>query len=718
MSTVVIVESPGKTKKIEKILGAGHQVYASVGHIRDLPSNKMGIEGPDYQMQYVPTDRGKTVISKLKQAIKGADRIVIATDPDREGEAIAWHIQDALKIKDYDRVTFTAITAEKIKQAMAAPTQIDMPRVRAQEARRALDRLVGYGVSPVISQKLGGRLSAGRVQSPAVRLVVDREREISSFKSTEHYSAVLFFGEGDQQWRAELVTKPHIAEGKFLLNKDLAESAAASRETTVAAYEDEIKSKAPQCPFTTSLLQQVAGSRLKYKPKKTMDLAQKLYEQGVITYHRTDSRNLDAQGIAEIRAYADDQGLELPAEPRTWKEKEGSQEGHEAIRPTSIADTEAGDTADEKALYQLIWQRAVASQLAAADYATRTVELSAGDFMYRATGSKLEKLGWQAVYKDDDKKEAANPVPILAVGQALTATNGQLLTKKTQPPRRFTEPTLVKELEDQGIGRPSTYAAIMENIGGRGYIEGDKKGYLSPTKTGEAIRDALVGHFIFAELDYTRDMENRLDLIAEDKDDFLSVIQGADEALQAELEKFGATQSQALHPCPDCGKALVKINGSKGVFWGCSGYRDNTCSVTLPDDNGAPGERKKAEISTEFLCPECNAGMVRIEGKYGAFWGCSNFSGDDGCKTKLPDENGKPGKAPPKREISKYPCPRCNYKLERYKGTKNGKDYDFYGCVDRKTCKATFVTASNGLPDFVEEEGFKHNAVADPSKLV
>lgn len=669
MTTLVIVESPGKVKKIGAVLGAGYRVEASVGHVRDLPTDgELGVEPPSFELNYVPTDRGKGVLAKLKTAVAAADDVLLATDPDREGEAIAWHLADALKLKNPKRITFTAITAEKIKAAIAAPRTIDMARVRAQEARRALDRIVGFRVSPALSDRAGQRLSAGRVQSPAVRLIVDREREIAAFKVTEHYGVELTFKEQDGTlWKAEWDTKPHLAEGaEYLLDQNLAAQVAKVRDVKASAFEDAEKGKAPAAPFTTSTLQQAAGRRLKYNETKTMELAQKLYEQGAITYHRTDNPNLDAAGVEDIAAYARDAGLRLAEKPRKWKSKEGAQEGHEAIRPAHADQLEAGETEAEKALYRLIWQRAVASQLTDAVYAVRTASL-AGDadgtaVTFVARGRTLIDRGWMEVYAedvDDDKddgEESNNPVPAMAIGDSRTADSARVLTKKTKPPSRIKRTDLGPTLEKLAIGRPSTYAAITQNILNRGYVTEDSKGYLHPAPLGETIRDALVGRFAFAEFDYTRKLEDDLDDIAEAKNDYRTVVAGAWEALDTELGALDTAQIEAAYPCDQCGKAMRRVKGGHGFFWGCTGYPD--CKNTRPDVKGKPGERKAAPPPTGHDCPKCGKPLARRQGV------------------------GKPPK----------------------KGMK-GRPYDFYSCTGFPKCDAKFNTGSDGKPVFTAGDG-------------
>lgn len=666
MTTLVIVESPKKVKTIGPILGDRYTVMASVGHVRDLPSKEMGLEPPTFDLTYEATERGRSVLAKLKAAAKEADGVILATDPDREGEAISWHLAEALNLKNPQRVTFTAITKDKILAAFAAPRPLDMQRVHAQEARRALDRIIGYRVSPALSDATGQRIGAGRVQSPAVRLVVDRERAIAAFKSTQHYGAELIFTNEDAtSWKAQFDTKPHLAPGEtYLLDDKLAKLAAAIRNVTVAEYSDSEEGRAPAAPFTTSTMQQAAGQRLKLKPKETMQLAQKLYEQGAITYHRTDAPNMDAEGMADIAAYAQSAGLALAAKPRKWKAKDGAQEGHEAIRPTSAANLDCGEDEAEKALYRLIWQRAVASQLADATYAVRSVRL-AGDaegtpVEFKATGKTLVSPGWQAVYAEDAADEDAekdetssNPIPALTVDAALVASDGRVLTKKTKPPVRYKLPTLVMEMEKLGIGRPSTYAAILDNIMARDYIAEDKKGYLLPSSTGEILRDGLVDRFAFIDLDYTRGLEEQLDQIAEGQATYLDVVSAAWASLDTELATLESAALPVAHPCPTCAKALRRIKGENGFFWACS---DRECKTTLPDAKGKPGERKAPPAPTGIACPKCGKELAHRVGT----------------------------SKPVKRGMKPRP-------------------YDFYSCTGYPKCDAKYNTGADGKPVFGDD---------------
>lgn len=653
---LVIVESPGKVKKIREILGQGWDVQASVGHVRDLPEREMGVEAPDFKPKYVPTERGKDVLARLRKAVDRANAVYLATDLDREGEAIAWHLKQALRLENPQRIRFAEITPKAIKTAIANPSGIDVKKVAAQEGRRVLDRLVGYMVSPKLGDMAGRRgLSAGRVQSPAVRIVLERERAIQAFKPTNHFGAQLGFG----SWTADWETGPFLPEGqKYLLDSSLAERVAAVRQLHVLECEEKTESKAPPAPFITSTLQQAASNKLRMKPKATMEAAQKLYEQGHITYMRTDNPNLSDDALIEIYQVCQAKGLPMVEQPRTWKAKGDAQEAHEAIRPTHFEIEEAGETPEQKALYKLIWQRALGCQLAAARYAVRTVRLRAVDTLdgkpvdFTGKGRALVYEGWRALYDDDtesdddkqkDKDDANNPVPHLEAGQSLDAETGKVLSKKTRAPSRFTEAELIKELERLGIGRPSTYAAIMENIMSRGYVENDKAGkYLVPTETGALVIDALVNsRFSFIEYAFTRDMEARLDLVAEGRSSYREVVSVVHDSLEQELGHM-KVDAAPQYPCPDCGKAMFRRKGSKGFFWGCSGHPD--CSTTLPDAGGKPGKRQPREVA-EIPCPECGKELIRrkkaaVGKKKGYdFWGCSGFPS---CNAKFDSVGGKP----------------------------------------------------------------------------
>ena len=652
---LMIIESPGKIKKLESILGAGWKIAASVGHIRDLPVKEIGVEAPAFQPKYVLTERGAGVVAKLKSLAKQADEVYLATDPDREGESISWHLEKCLALKNPRRVTFNEITANAVKAALASPRTVDLKRVEAQEARRVLDRLVGYMVSPVLSERTGERLSAGRVQSPAVRLVVERERAIKAFTVTNHFGAALFFSGDQGEWSAEWVTKPNFTtdENPYFLNREFAESVSKIGNVTVKSFIEGEAKRSPPPPFTTSTMQQAASVALSLDPKAAMEAAQKLYEQGHITYHRTDNPNVSEESMAIIRAEAARLGLDMAGEQRKFKAPAGAQVGHPAITPTHWDVEDAGETAEQRALYKLIRNRAIACQLADARYAVRTVRLGAvppvgvKPIEFEATGRTLIYHGWlkliagdQTSEEESGDKEPSNPIPVCQPGERLDVARGKLLEKKTKPPARYTQATLVKKLESEGIGRPATYAAIMDNITSRGYVKNEKK-FLLPTASGEVIVDSLSGKFEFVDLGYTRGIEEDLDRIAEGKAAYVDVVGKLHQQLVRELSSLQGTAGAASqHACPSCGKPMRRISSKAGPFWGCTGRPD--CSVTLPDDNGKPGQRKTQELSN-FACPKCSKPLVhRVKpGKDGYdFWGCSGFK--DGCKTSFDDKNGKP----------------------------------------------------------------------------
>ncbi|MDR3631427.1 MAG: type I DNA topoisomerase [Desulfocapsaceae bacterium] len=664
-----IVESPGKVKKIQQFLGTEYKVMASVGHVRDLPIKEMGLEPPEFRPKYVQTDRGKQVLAKLAAAAKSASCVFLATDPDREGEAIAWHLEDALRLKGAKRITYTEITETAIKAALGKARSIDKSLVAAQEGRRVLDRLVGYMVSPAISDQAGQRLSAGRVQSPSLRLVVEREREIRNFKVTVHYGVELIFESVDNitsGWKA--VWQPRhgwLAEGQeYILDKAVAERVATLRNLKVLDCQESESQAAPPAPFITSTLQQAASSSLKLSPKKTMELAQKLYEGGHITYMRTDSPNLSEEAIAEIRSWASQHDLPLPASSRTWKSKAGAQEAHEAIRPTHFEIEEAGDSDQEKTLYRMIRLRAIASQLEDAVFAVRIVslegELDGKSARFEAKGRTLTRPGWKALVAADQTEDPEaepdgdsssqredNPVPALDPGRIATVRETKLLTKKTKPLARFSEASLIRELERRGIGRPSTYAAILDNITSREYLKIEKR-FLVPTSTGEKVVDVLAGRFGFLDYDFTTRLEDELDQVAEGKTEYLTVVTAAHRQINNELRGFVDTTS---HKCPDCGKPLRHMmradsKEKKGYdFWSCSGYPD--CKVTFDSVDGKPGTRRKKKApapASEFNCPDCGKPLIHRTGnsKAGKPYGFFSCSGFPKCKSSFNTKDDKP----------------------------------------------------------------------------
>ncbi|MBS7545524.1 type I DNA topoisomerase [Ancylobacter oerskovii] len=657
MSKLMIVESPHKAKEIGKFLGSDYVVMASYGHIRDLPATGeepgelvVGV-AEDFSARYEIGERARGAVAKLRDAASKAERVVLATDPDREGEAIAWHLQQVLRLKNPERVTYQEITAKAVKAALAQPRGINLELVHAQEGRRVLDRLVGYAVSPILSKQSGQKLSAGRVQTPALRLVVEVEEQIRAFQQRLHYGAELAFAGG---WKATWSIKPHLAEGEeYWTDMATATAVAGIRRLSVLAFTDGKASEAPPAPFTTSTLQQEGGKRFGLSVKEVMDAAQALFDSGLITYHRTDSPNFLEEGFALISAYAQQKGLPLAPERRQWKAKASAQEGHEAIRPVDFVVESAGSSENERKLYELIRMRALASQLADATYATRKVQLRALDGQpvngkvpeFEAKGRVLVDRGWRVIYAGDAKDEGegesdaeaelSNPIPVLAVGAEVVAETGRRLDRKTEPPKRYTEAGLVKKLEALGIGRPSTYASIIGNIQTRSYVVpgGPKGKHLVPTKTGEALVNAVRGKCRFADYDFTAAIEDELDQVATGNRPASAVVGTAWRQLEGELPKLqmGST-GEPEHKCPDCGRAMRRIKGASGFFWGCTGYSaDPPCKTTLPDARGKPG--KRVEASAEHKCddPACGKPLIhRVKKATKAnkgfdFWGCSGF---------------------------------------------------------------------------------------------
>lgn len=648
---LMIIESPGKKKKLESILGDGWKVMPSVGHIRDLPEKEMGVEPPNFKPQYVLSTRGAEVVAAIKKSLPHASEVYLATDPDREGESIAWHLQRALGLENPHRVAFNEITESAVLTAIKTPRKTDLNLVAAQEARRVLDRLVGYMVSPALSAAAGQHLSAGRVQTPAVLLVVDRENEIAKFVSTNHYAVQLNFENGSVTWSADWITDNYVSEDfPYVTDKALAEQIAQMASVSVLSYDTKNTKKSPPPPFTTSTLQQAASVTFDLDPADTMAIAQRLYEQGHITYHRTDNPNISAESMPALKAEADKLGLAVVADQRTFPAPDGAQAGHPAITPTHWEVQELGVGSQEEQIYNLIRLRAIACQLTDAEYLVHQAKLKGADVqgketVFIARNRVLQKAGWLSLTAQDqtDEDQAAdvqNPMPALAAGQRLNVSTGSLIPKKTSAPKRYTKASLVKKLESEGIGRPSTYAAILDNIFGKGYIVAKGK-LLYATPAAQTIIELLRHKFGFVDLKFTSNVESSLDEIAVGKNKYLAVVQEHHGYLQQEIASLNAIPPK--HPCPTCGKALMhRVKGGKGGydFWGCTGYPE--CTVSLPDDNGKPGARKEVPASN-FACAKCGKPLARRtkKGKDGYdFWGCTGYK--DGCKASYKNKNDAP----------------------------------------------------------------------------
>jgi len=684
-NNLVIVESPAKAKTIEKFLGKNYKVLASIGHIRDLPKSKMGVDIEDnFEPKYINI-RGKgDVIKQLKKEAKKADRVYLATDPDREGEAIAWHLSYILGIDEKEpcRVVFHEITKEAVKNAVKNPKMIDLNLVDAQQARRVLDRLVGYTISPILWRKVKKGLSAGRVQSVATRLICDREKEIQAFDSKEYWKIQLVgHKENDKTMfnmefsakNGEKVELHNEAETDAVLNELKA------LDCKVSKVDKKEKRRHPALPFITSTLQQEASNRYGYTTKKTMMLAQQLYEGisikgrgtvGLITYMRTDSTRISDVAKEGCLAYIEEKhGKEyVNATEKKVKNAKSAQDAHEAIRPTyvELSPEEIVDnlSKDQYKLYELIWMRFVASFMASAIYESYSVETLMGDYQFKLNGSKLIFDGFLKVYHIG--QQADRLIPELEVGEKIAIEDYEKSQHFTQPPARYTEASLVKEMEDKGIGRPSTYAPTITTILSRGYVEKEKKS-LKPTELGFIIYEIMNDYFnSIVEVAFTANMEKQFDHVEEGEQDWKEIIKEfyepfdemvkkADEA----IEKVDLTEETDI-PCEKCGEMMLIRHGRYGKFLACSNYPE--CSNTKPI-------LKKIGVK----CPSCENGEIieRKTKKLKLFYGCSEFPNCHFVSWDLP--------------IDKK-CPKCNDIL-----------------VQKKTKKKEFIKCHNPNCDYTEE---------------
>lgn len=629
---LVIVESPAKAKTIEKYLGKDFTVRASVGHVRDLPkSNKEAIDiEAGFVPKYVESADKKKVITDLRKLAKKADEVILATDPDREGEAIAWHLAEILKLENPTRVVYQEITKDAVQEAFSKPRKIDQKMRKAQEARRVLDRLVGYDLSGLIWKKVRYGLSAGRVQSPALRIIMEREREIRGFvpedfwnikaqakSESEHQSLALVF-------EIECVEEPRDEkEVQRILEVGKKESWAVKD-----VKETEAK-RSPRAPFTTSTLQQTASTRLGYSPSNTMRIAQKLYEAGLITYMRTDSPALSKQAQGQALAVIDSEYGKEYVQPRNFKSKsKNAQEAHEAIRPTNIGKQHAGRTDDQQRLYKLIWARTVASQMSDAKIKRMKVlaNVESGsipDFAVR--GSQVIFEGW--LKADPAARGEDTEVPAVGRGDPLTISDMLAEAKQTQPLPRYTEAGLVKELEKRGIGRPSTYASIMRTIQDRGYVEREGR-TLIPTDTGDVVSSFLEEHFAkYINDTFTAEMEDELDEIASGQREYAKTLSNfykpflTDVNSKEDIPKItNMGDAPSEFKCPECDGTMVYKLSKGGKFMSCSKFPD--CHGARKAD-GSEIEPPK-EIGEK--CPKCSKGeLIEREGRFGRFISCGNY---------------------------------------------------------------------------------------------
>ncbi|MCL5407458.1 MAG: type I DNA topoisomerase [Patescibacteria group bacterium] len=682
---LVIVESPTKAKTISKFLDSSFQVVACFGHTRDLPQKELGIDVKEnFKPSYVIMPKAKKVLREIKDKAKNSENLYLATDYDREGEAIAWHLLQAenFKKQKIHRITFHEITKVAISDALKHPREIDLHLVDAQQARRILDRLVGYKLSPFLWRKVAQGLSAGRVQSVAVRLIVEKEREIEKFSAQEYWSIEALLSKNNYQFKAILTEK----DGKKIAKLEI-KSEKASQEIfknlkeagyKVSDIKKEQKKRYPSPPFTTSTLQQEAANKLGYSAKQTMKLAQDLYEQGLITYMRTDSVHVAPQALqAAAKVITKEFGSHYAlSSPRFYKTKsKGAQEAHEAIRPTdlSVIPEKANLTGTHSRLYSLVWKKMLASQMKEAEVLEENVKIKAKNFTFLATGLKITFDGFLKVYQNSGKETI---LPDLKIGDELNLEKLEKLQHFTEPPARFTEASLIKELEKRGIGRPSTYAPTLGTITDRGYVE-KKEGKLVPQEIGTIVNDVLVKHFPeIVDFDFTAKMEEELDEIAEGKLGWQKVISKFygpfSENLKTkskEVSKQEITEEESDEVCPKCGKKLKIKLGRFGKFLACTGFPE--CKFTKPLDD-KKGDQKPVEASGE-KCPKCQKDLVLKEGKFGKFLACSGYPQ---CKFTKNIE-----------VTATVPCPVCGGKLLQ-KRTRKGRT--FWGCGNYPKCKTAF----------------------------
>jgi DNA topoisomerase-1 len=706
---LVIVESPAKAKTIKKYLGKDFDVLASYGHVRDLVP-KEGAVAPDdgFRMNYEVIDRNTKHVKAISDKLKKADALYLATDPDREGEAISWHLYELLKArrilkdKPVHRVVFHEITKKAIQDAVAHPRPLSMDLVNAQQARRALDYLVGFNLSPLLWKKVRRGLSAGRVQSPALRMIVEREEEIEAFVPREYWTVEADTSKDGQAFSAKLtrfgddkIEQFSITDGERAAEVEKALADAAGGELHVAKVEKKQRRRNPAAPFITSTLQQEASRKLGFTAQRTMRVAQQLYEGvdigggaiGLITYMRTDSVTLADEALGEIRAfiaerYGNDQ---VPDQPRRFKTKaKNAQEAHEAIRPTSVQqrpdDIKEHLSREQFRLYELIWKRTVASQMNHATIDTVSADLAAGDKgVFRATGSTIAKPGFMAVYLEGRDDNAGNDdekmLPPLKEGESVELLAIRPEQHFTEPPPRFNEATLVKALEEHGIGRPSTYASIISTLQDREYVEQDKKRF-RPTDVGRIVNKFLTSYFTnYVDYGFTASLEDELDAVSRGEEEWVPLLQkfwrpfkDKVDYTEENVQRSDVTQEPIDEKCPKCDAGLVIRLGRNGRFIGCTAYP--SCDYTR--DMGDRGEKAEPERVEGRACPECGADLLVRNGRYGKFIGCSAYPK---CNFIEPLE---------KPEDTGVKCPKCDKGTLMKRKSRRGKI--FYSCNTYPTC--------------------------------
>lgn len=705
---VVVVESPAKCKTIQKYLGPDYEVLASYGHVRDLAPKKGSVE-PDnhFAMIYQPIERNSRHIDAIAKALKKADGLLLATDPDREGEAISWHVRELmaskklLKNKTVQRIFFNEITKSALQEAIQNPRDISMDLVNAQQARRALDYLVGFNLSPLLWKKIRRGLSAGRVQSPALRLIVDREEAIERFEAQEYWQLIAqcdhkssLFDARLTFYRQEKLQQFSIVQDQQAQDAKANLLAQAKGLLEVIAVEKKQRKRNPYPPFITSTLQQEGARKLGFTAKKTMMVAQQLYEgidigsgtMGLITYMRTDSVNVASEAITEIRGYITEQYGEAycPTAPRVFKSKsKNAQEAHESIRPTSIIRSpdmvSKALTPDQLKLYTLIWKRTLACQMAEALLDTVALDLQAGDGVFRANGSTVVFPGFLAVYeesRDDEKDETDGLLPILVKGDKVTLKDIAANQHFTEPPPRYTEATLVKALTEFDIGRPSTYVPIIHTLQQREYVVVDKKRF-TPTDVGRIVSHFLTEYFTrYVDYQFTASLEDTLDAVARGEKEWVPIL---DEFWQPFIQQIVTIDEQVRRKdvttevidekCPKCEQPLAIRLGKRGRFVGCTAYPE--CDYTK-DLSGSSQESSEPEVIEGRVCPECTHPLHIKVGRYGRFIGCSHYPD---CKHIEPLE---------KPMDTAVQCPKCHAANIVKRKSRKGKI--FYSCAAYPKC--------------------------------
>jgi len=709
---LVIVESPAKAKTIEKYLGKDFHVLASYGHVRDLVPKEGAVDpNNDFAMKYEVIERNQRHVQAISKALKLADTLYLATDPDREGEAISWHLFELLKekklLKDkpVHRVVFHEITKKAVTEAIANPEKLAINLINAQQARRALDYLVGFNLSPLLWKKIRRGLSAGRVQSPALRMIVERELEIEAFKTREYWSVDAALTSHEQNFKAKLTHFDNTKLNQFSITDEIqAEQTkqtlltAADGRLLVSKLEKKQQKRNPAPPFITSTLQQEASRKLGFTTKRTMIVAQQLYEgidiggetQGLITYMRTDSVNLSVEAVEEIRALIVEKygAKNIPKEPRVFKTKsKNAQEAHEAIRPTtsSYIPTQIKDslTIEQFKLYDLIWKRTIACQMIHATLNRVAIDLTCGEgrHIFRASGSTIATPGFMAVYLEgkDDSKESDDKesfLPPLEEGRPVPLNDIITGQHFTEPPPRYGEASLVKSLEEHGIGRPSTYASIISTLQNREYVTLDNKRFY-PTDVGRIVNKFLTDHFTkYVDYDFTANLEDELDAVSRGEKDWIPLMRefwtpfnAMIQEKESSVQRKDVTQEALDEKCPECSSPLSIRLGRNGRFIGCTNYPECSYTRNLNGDTETPAEPEVLEGRT---CPDCDSPLIFKTGRYGKFIGCSAYPK---CKHIEPIEK------PLDTEIE---CPQCKKGTILKRKSRNGKI--FYSCSGYPKC--------------------------------